>query len=238
MRSGFLPVKLILYFLGFISVGAIAALLILKIINPESIGTVKVPLLVGRSVPEATKILSGIGLFLEIQGEGYDAEISQGHIIRQYIKEGEKIKKGTGVRVLVSKGKATFAIHYLEGMDINDVELTLKRSGLEIGKITGVHSDTVDKNRIIAQRPLSGYSIDSKVNLLVSLGPYDVPYRCPSFINMPADKARKIAEALGLKLVEQGEGSAVAFQKPEAGSIVKKGDSIEVTLGRRGGFWF
>jgi serine/threonine-protein kinase len=243
MRSGFSPVKLILYFLGFVSAGAIAVLLIFKIVNLEK--TVEVPSLVGRSVSEATKILGDRGVFLEIQGEGYDAEISPGHIIRQDIKEGEKIKKGMGIRVLVSKGKAMFVIPYLEGMDIKDVKLTLERSGMEIGKITRVHSDTVDKNRVIAQRPLSGYSADNKVNLLVSLGPYDVFYRCPSFINMPVDEARKVAEALGLKLVEQGvgidlrrDGSAVVFQKPEAGALVKKGDSIEVTLGRRGGLWF
>jgi len=236
MRSGFLPVKLISYSLVFISVGSLAVLLFLKIIN--SVQTVEVPLLIGRSTLEATKILSDRGLFLEIQSERHDAVVSPGHIISQDIKEGEKIKKGAGVKVIVSKGKAMFLIPYLEGMDVNDVKLTLESSGLEIGKITGVHSDTVDKNRVIAQRPLSGYSADNKVNLLVSLGPYDVSYRCPSFINMSADEARKIADALGLKLLEQGDGSMIVFQKPGAGTIVKKGDSIEITLGRRGGFWF
>jgi beta-lactam-binding protein with PASTA domain len=123
-------------------------------------------------------------------------------------------------------------------MDINDVELTLKKLGMKMGKITKVHSDTVEKNRVITQRPLPGYFSDNKVNLVVSLGPYDVSYRCPLFVDMTIDEARKVARALGLKLIEQDEGRVVVFQKPEAGAIVKKGDSVEVTLGLGGGLWF
>lgn len=228
--------RLISYFLIFIGVGAITTLLIFKIINLEK--TVVVPSLIGRSVSEAMKLLQDEELLLEIKGEGYDAKIPPGHIISQDIRKGEKIKKGSEIKVFVSKGKAMFVIPYLEGMDIKDVKLTLKRSGIGLGRITFVHSDTLERDRVIAQRPLSGYSVDNKVNLLVSLGPYEVSYRCPSFINMPVDEARKLAKALGLKLIEQGDGSAVVFQKPEAGAIVKKGDSIEIKRGRGWGFWF
>jgi beta-lactam-binding protein with PASTA domain len=41
-----------------------------------------------------------------------------------------------------------------------------------------------------------------------------------------------------LKLVEKDEGRVIVFQKPEAGAIVQKGDTVEVTLGRGRGFWF
>lgn len=228
--------KLILYFLGFVVLGAIASLLIFKIISFEK--TVDVPLLVGKDVSEATKLLEDKGLFLKIEGEEYDAKISQGNITRQDIKQGMKIKKGGVINVFVSKGEARFTIPYLEGMDINDARLTLQVSGIEIEKITEVHSDTVEKGKVIAHRPLPGYSTENKVSLLVSLGPYDVSYKCPSFKNMTIEEAKKIADALGLKLIEQGEGSEVKFQKPEAGTIIKRGDSVEVTLGRKKGLWF
>ncbi len=51
-------------------------------------------------------------------------------------------------------------------------------------------------------------------------------------------EARKTAKALGLKLIEKKKGRVIVLQKPEAGAIVKKGDSIEVTLGRGWGLWF
>ncbi len=230
--------KLIFYFLGFVVVGAVASLLIFKIINPESIGTAEAPLLIGKSISEATRLLKDRGLFLEIEGEDYDAEIPPGHIIRQDVKQNGKVKKGSSIKVFISKGEKVFTTPYFEGMDINDVELTLEKLRMEIGKITKVHSDTVEKNRVITQRPLPGYFSDNKVNLVVSLGPYDVFYRCPLFVDMTINEARKIARALGLKLIEQDEGRVIIFQKPEAGAIVKKGDSVEVTLGRGWGFWF
>jgi beta-lactam-binding protein with PASTA domain len=123
-------------------------------------------------------------------------------------------------------------------MDINDVRLTLTRAGIEIEKVSLVHSDSVDKNRVIAQRPLPGDSGEKTVNLVVSLGPYVVSYTCPSFVNLTIKEARRLARNLGLKLVEKDEGRVIVFQKPEAGAIVQKGDTVEVTLGRGRGFWF
>jgi beta-lactam-binding protein with PASTA domain len=228
--------KLILYFLGFVAVGAVAAFLIFGLVNFNR--TVKVPSLIGKSISEATGLLKDRGFFLVIEGEDYDTEIPLGHIIRQDVEQDGKVKRGISVRVFISKGKAMFTIPFFEGMDINDVELTLKKLGMKMGKITKVHSDTVEKNRVITQRPLPGYFSDNKVNLVVSLGPYDVSYRCPLFVDMTIDEARKVARALGLKLIEQDEGRVVVFQKPEAGAIVKKGDSVEVTLGLGGGLWF
>lgn len=126
----------------------------------------------------------------------------------------------------------TTIIPNLEGIDITDAKIALQEADIEIEKITWVHSDTIEKNRIIAQRPQSGTSHEGKINLLVSSGPYDVSYRCPSFIRMSLDEARRLANILGLKLIEQGDGSVIAYQKPDAGNIVKKGDSIEVTLSK------
>lgn len=228
--------KLMLYFLGFIALGAVASFLIFKLITFGK--TVEVPLLTGKSVSEATTLLGGRGLSLEIQGEDYDADIAAGKIIRQEAKPGEKVEKGSTIMVIISQGKAMFAIPYFEGMDIEDAKLTLKRLEMETEKITRVHSDTEQKNRVISQRPLPGYSDNNKVNFLVSLGPYDVSYKCPLFINMTADEARALAKTLGLKLREKHSGSVVVFQRPESGTIVKKGDTVEITLGRRDGVWF
>ncbi len=228
--------KIIFYFLGFVVVGVAAALLIFKVIDFGK--NVSVPLLIGKSVPEASKLLSDVGLSLDVQGEEHDDKIPPGSIMQQDISEGQKVEKGSSIHVLVSRGKASFTIPYLEGMAISDVELTLMNSGLEMGKVTRVHSDTVEKDVVIAQRPLSGTSSEKKVNLLVSLGPYEISYKCPSFVKMTIEDARKIAGALGIKLIEQESGNTVVSQNPPAGSVIKKGDPVEVALGRKRGFWF
>ena len=55
---------------------------------------------------------------------------------------------------------------------------------------------------------------------------------------MRIDDARSLADKLGIRLIEKEKGSRVIFQKPEAGAIIKKGDMIEVKLGRGWGTWF
>lgn len=228
--------KLLFYFLGFIIVGAIAGFVIFKLLSFNR--TVDAPSLIGKSVLEATKLLNKKGLSLDIKGEDYDSEIPKGYIMRQDIKPGEKVKIGTSIKVFLSKGPEIFSMPSFEGQLLEDAKLTLSNLGIEIGRITWVHSDTVEKGRIIAQRPLPGNVEGNKINFLVSLGHYEVSYRCPSFVDMTIDDARELAETLGLELIEQGEGSRIIFQKPEAGAVVKKGDSVEVTLGRGWGFWF
>jgi serine/threonine-protein kinase len=228
--------KLAIYFFSFLILGGIAGFLIFKIINFEK--RAEVPLITGKSVTEALEILKERGLLLEIEGEEYDEKIAKNHIIAQGIEQGERIEKRASIEVIVSKGKALFKIPYLEGLNINDVQMTLKNMDLAIGKITKVHSYTVDKNIIIAQRPLPGYSDENRVNILVSLGLYDVMYRCPVFVDMTVNEARKVAAEIGLRLLEKGRGSVVVFQKPEAGAVVKKGDIVEITLGRGWGLWF
>ena len=228
--------KFILYFSGFIALSGIAVFLVFKIIDLEK--TVKVPLLAGMGITEATELLQGRGLFLEVQGEEYDLNVPPDHIISQDRAEGEKIEQGRGIKVFVSKGRAMFKVPYLEGITIDDVEQILMELDMKIEKITRVHSYTVEKDIIIAQRPLPGFSDDNRVNLLVSLGLYTVSYRCPSFVNMTIHEARKAAAVLGLKLIEHDIGSVIVFQKPEAGTIIKKGDAVEVTLGRGWGLWF
>ncbi len=200
--------------------------------------TVDVPLLVGKDIKDVKKILIKKGLSLEIDDEAYNAEFPKGSIVRQNIEPGRRVKKGSEIRVVVSKGVEVFSMPSFEGQVLDEAKLTMINLGLKIGKITWVHSDMVERDRIIAQRPLPGNVRENEVNFLVSLGAYDVSYRCPSFVNMTIDDARKLAEAMGIKLIEQEQGSRVIFQKPEAGTIIKKGDTVEVTLGRGWGFWF
>ncbi len=228
--------KIILYLLGFIIICAIVILLSIEVVGYKK--RVEVPLLVGKEVNEARGLLMKKGLSLRVDGEAYNAEYPKGSVIRQDIEPGKRVEKGKEINVVVSKGVEVFSMPSFEGQVLDEAKLTLINLGLEVGKITWVHSDTIQKGRIIAQRPLPGNVRENKVNFLVSLGGYEVSYKCPSFVNLTIDDAKKLAEALGIKLVEQEEGNRVIFQKPEAGAIIKKGDTVEVTLGRGWGFWF
>lgn len=224
------------YFIAFAALGAAAAFLVFKIVNFDKTG--EVPLLVGKNVTEAAELLNTRKLFLSIEDKEYDEEIPEGLIIEQKIEPGKKAEVGTEVRVIVSRGQEIYSMPSFEGQLLEDSKLTLINLGMKVKKITWVHSDSVEKGRIIAQRPLSGKISGNEINFLVSLGAYLVTYRCPTFVDMTADDARVLAGELGLKLIEKESGSRVIFQKPEAGAIINKGDSVEIKLGRGWGMWF
>ncbi len=195
-------------------------------------------MLVGRNLPEATELLNNERLYINIADKMYSEEIEEGHIVSQNVQEGDKVKAGTEISVIVSKGTEMYSMPSFEGQFLKDAKLTLFNLGMKMGKITTVHSDSIEKGMIIAQRPLPGNIQSNVINFLVSKGPYDVSYKCPSFVNMNIGDARKLAKELGIVLIEKDKGSRIIFQKPEAESIINKGASVEVALGRGWGMWF
>lgn len=228
--------KIVVYFSAFVAVGAAAVFFIYKAVNYDESG--KVPLLVGKSVTEATELLNKEKLFLSIKDKERHDKIPEGYIVSQEIKPGERINPGTEVAVIVSRGKERYAMPSFEGQILEEAKLTIHNFGMKIKKVTWVHSESVAKGRIIAQRPLPGDAAGNEINFLASLGPYTVSYRCPAFVNMTIDDAKILADALGIKLIEKESGSRVIFQKPEAGALINSGDSVEVKLGRGWGMWF
>jgi beta-lactam-binding protein with PASTA domain len=227
--------RLLLYLAGFLLLSLVAVFLVYKLINFNKL---VIPSLKGKSISEAQELLEVRGLPLKVEDEVYDAEIPKNLIVRQEPVAGEKAGAGTEIRVFLSKGVELFSMPSFEGQPFDDARLTLINLGIKVGKVTRVHSDTVRKGLIIAQRPLPGNVRSNKANFLVSLGSYKVSYKCPFFVSMSVADARKIADMLGIKLIEQEEGDVVIYQKPEAGVIIERGDSVEVTLGRVGGLWF
>lgn len=224
--------KRFLYIIGLIA----AALILYKAVGFYS--PAAVPSLIGKDIREAERLLRNKRLSLIVEGEDYDPAIPEGQIIRQDVKPGEKIKRGSAIRVSVSSGAGMVSMPSFEGQILDEVKLTLMNLGMKTGKVTWVRSETIGAGRVIAQRPLPGNAAGNEVNFLVSKGLYNVSYSCPSFVNMSLDDARGLADLLGLKLIELEDGNRVTLQKPEAGTVINRGDSVEVTLGRSWGLWF
>lgn len=224
--------KILLFVIIFAALGAGGAYLFFEKIHFDKKG--EVPSLEGKSLSEATVLLAQRKLSLDVTDRSFDANIPEGYIVKQLVNAGEKIKPGSAVGVIVSKGRGQemFSMPSFEGQRLEDAKLTLTNLNIGLGKVTLVHSDTADKDVIISQRPLPGNTTDNEINFLVSLGPYDVFYKCPQFVKMTIDDARKLTDKLGIRLIEQEEGIRISAQKPAAGEIIKKGDAVEVTLGR------
>lgn len=221
-------IKIPLYIAGFILLGLLFGYLTFKVLSFSR--TVDVPDLSGKSLLEANDLLNKKGLYLKIEGEDYDSTIPHGHILRQDVPAGNKVKERRGIKVTLSKGPKIQSIPAVVGESLEKAESILLQNGLKIAKLIRVHSNSVEKDRIIAQKPNPEDMVGEKITLLVSSGPYDVIYYCPDFQGRSRQEAEELAERLGLRVEIAGSGERVKSQKPKPNSRIKAGEIIHLQL--------
>ncbi|MBC8412539.1 PASTA domain-containing protein [bacterium] len=228
--------KLLLYLAAFAALGVLAVFLVFQVMDFKQSGDV--PDLTGKSVTEAAEILSKKKLLLGISGKEYHDEIAEGHVISQMVSPGGEAAAGTEIGVKVSLGGEVYSLPSFEGQRLENAKLSLVNLGIKGKKITWVYTENEEKGTIISQRPLPGDIRSNEINFLVSQGAKDIEYNCPSFVKMNIEDARELARAMGIKLKELKQGDRIIMQQVEAGALIKKGETMEVTLGRGPGVWF
>lgn len=221
-------IKIPIYVFAFILLGLVFGFLTFKLLSFSR--TVQMPELNGKSLVEANRLLTDIGLYIKIEGEDYDAAIPRGNIIKQDIPAGNKVKERRGIKVVISKGPRVKSVPMIVNDTITNAETTLLQKGLKIGKVIMVHSDIVEKDDIIAQKPEPNEQVSDVVTVLVSQGPYDKIYLCPDFKDMPLEQANILIKNLNLKSVTEGSGEIIESQRPDPGKQIKAGDTIYLKL--------
>lgn len=194
--------------------------------------TVEVPDLIGMSLIDAGKALESRGLYIKVAGQDNDLQIPPGHVLSQDIAAGEKIKGLAEINVVVSKGPAVTLIPGVIGEKADEALKLFSQKGLEVARIN-VHSDTIEREVVIAQWPSPEDWKGQNITLVVSRGPYEVSYYCPSFLGLLRDDALSLAKELGLnvELTEAIEGEAiVGTQKPMPGEKILKGSTLFIQL--------
>ncbi len=221
-------IKITIYVFAFILLGLVFGFLTFKLLSFSR--TVQMPELNGKSLVEANRLLNDIGLYIKIEGEDYDVSIPQGNIIKQDIPAGNKVKERRGIKVVISKGPRVSSVPMIVNETIINAETTLLQKGLKIGKVIMAHSDIVEKDRIISQKPEPNEQVSDVVTVIVSEGPYDKIYHCPDFTDMPLEEANILIRKLNLKSVTKGSGEMIEAQRPEPGKQIKAGDTIYLKL--------
>ncbi len=192
--------------------------------------TVEVPSLTNMSLVEANEALSKAGLYLKIEGEDYDSAVASGKILRQDVPAGNKVKEKRAIKVVVSKGPRVYSVPPLVNETLGDAEGILVQKGLRIGKVMNVHSDSVEKGKVVAQSPEPDERLDGPITLLVSLGPHELTYYCPDFLGKSLEEAKETAQKLGLLVEIKGTGDFVKAQKPKHGTLLKAGEKVYLEL--------
>lgn len=160
--------KVIIYLIVLLAIGLISGHLTFELLSYGK--TIVMPDLIGKNLNEAQKLLSSNKLHLRLDGDEHDVYIPQGHILRQDIPSGNKLKEGREIGIILSKGPRIKDVPDLVGKALDAADALLKDKGLKINKIIYVHSGFAEKNIILAQRPEPHESGGDLFSVIVSLG--------------------------------------------------------------------
>lgn len=224
------------YIVVFFALTALSAYVAFRVLSSGM--EVEVPDLVGKSLNEADSMLESRSLYLKVRAEENDPAMPKGHVLSQDIEAGTSVRGQTEIKVVLSKGPEVHLIPSFIGEDLAEAEKLFQEKGLKVSKVIYVHSDSVAEGRIIAQKPAPEEWTGETITLLVSQGPGNSVYYCPSFQGMLKDDALMLVRELGLKAkLEESMDSVriVTGQSPEPGTEITAGSTV--TLELKGDFY-
>jgi serine/threonine-protein kinase len=192
---------------------------------------VKVPDLIGKTVPRARELLSDADLRLGRVRKAYDENLAAGLIVEQSVRAKNDAPFRSEIDVVVSRGPEPKPVPRVTGRAQEEATTLLQGAGFVVA-VTEEFSDEVPRGRVISQQPDKGTELQpgSTVSIVVSRGPEE--FQLPSFVGMTKDAA--VARIRELGLVPQvvpvpgGNGNTVVSQLPAPGATVRVGDSIAI----------
>lgn len=193
-----------------------------------------VPNVVGYGQKEAVAKLADANLALGKVTEDWDESEPKGKVMRQGTAPETKMRGGSKVALVISKGPAPVAVPDLSGRSGDAAKELLQAVKLESVQGEEVFSDTVPAGQIAMQSTKAGTKVKkgTKITWQLSKGPELV--EVPKVTWKSPDAARKALEDAGLGVKENVSSlgrilNQVISQSPRAGTKVKPG--TEVTIG-------
>lgn len=222
-----------------------AALLVNYVVMPIIVrqgDLVPAPDLTGRSLVEARRIVEETGLGLRVEAEQPDPELPAGSIVRQLPVSGVDTKRGRTVAVVLSSGLDLKVVPPFSDLTARQAQLDAEAAGFAITSVAEVHTDRVERGRVVGTMPRSGSILPAGtgISMVVSLGPPPLALVMPSLVGRTPEEARLISEELGLvvRSVRYERGGSrllrdvVVVQEPVAGARVVEGEGVTLRVGK------
>ncbi len=230
---------------------AIVAALVLAIplsyfISSELLGlsfggkSIEAPDLKGMTLEEAEEAVAKYDLVIEEEDRVYSYDYDEGEIASQSPPGGSSIKKGSTIRVSISKGMKEGTVPNVEGKDFESAVKVLEKYGFSLGEVTS-EASSLPKDIVISQSPNGGdeASPGTRVRIVVSSGSDVKAGVVPKIVGMTVDEAKEALEKAGLKPGTASYGTSdtynkniVMWQQHAAGTELKEGDTVDFKVSR------
>ena len=228
-------------FIGLILLFAISlggTMLVLGITNPPE---VEMPNVVGMSREEAQKEIEATKLKFEVEKEEYDAEVPEGFVISQdpkYMERFNKVKEGSTVKVVISKGQEKTKVPKVVGMKEEEAIQAIEDANLK-AEVIEETSKKVEEGYVISQDTEADTEIAAgeTIKIHVSTGTGIKQVTVVSVVGQDEATAKKTLEDLGLKVTitytdSTKDNGKVATQSIADGKVVDEGTAITLTVNK------
>ena len=211
---------------------------VLSITNPPE---VEMPNVVGLSKEEAQKAIEDAKLKFEVKSEEYNKDVEEGHVISQdptYMEKYNKVKQGSTVSVVISKGQEKTTVPKVVGMEKEEAIKALEDAKLKVEVIEET-SKKVEEGYVISQETdadTEAFAGDT-VKIHVSTGTGIKQVTVESVIGQDEATAKSTLEGLGLKVNVSyqdatSDNGKVIKQSIEEGKTVDEGTTITITVNK------
>lgn len=232
----------IIALIALIIVGAVGGYFLSSKFLDDDNKKIEVPSLKGMTYDKASDELDSLNLKIEKGDDVYSAEIEKGKIVSQSPIAKTKVKKGSKIKVNISKGKKAGLVPDLIGKTYNDADIsaTLSQYGFVLGNVTYDESEKYDEGIIINQTPSAGSTsrAGSAINIVVSKGKKEKS-KVPTLTGLTADQAVQALNKEGLQVgdISYEESNVygkdfVMWQQYSAGTELKKGTSVSIKISK------
>ena len=196
--------------------------------------TVRVPALAGQKLGKAQDQLRKGGLEPGMVTREFSEDVPRGSVISARPADGTKVRAGTGVALVVSKG-SPIDIPDVTGTDEADARSELTEAGLKVKIATERVNSEFDAGLVARQSPGQGTQAaeGDTVTLTLSKGPEMI--EVPDVAGDSVDDAKAQLEAAGFEVDEDRGllglfGDTVKKQSPKGGDKAPKGSTVTITI--------
>ncbi|OMH33278.1 hypothetical protein BGP79_06775 [Tersicoccus sp. Bi-70] len=192
-----------------------------------------VPGVVGRTVAEAREAITGARLGVGTVSGAWSETVASGRVISQSPTPDTQRRAGSGVDLVVSRGRQPVDVPDLTGSTEQQARQRLTDAGLVAAVAPArVFSSTVPDGAVASQSPSGGQTPrGSTVNLTLSKGPRMVAV--PDLIGTQVNEARRRLESAGFQVevrnVLGGFFGTVRAQDPRGGTA-PEGSTVVLTV--------
>ena len=194
-----------------------------------------VPQLVGLVPEAAVNAIAKFPLKTGTITEVFNSEIPKGFVISADPAPGTKVRRDVSINLVVSKGIETLALSSYVGKIGEEALTELNDAGFDVS-VTYAFDEKIIPGGVISQTPAAGdIPKGAKIELVVSKGSAYTTIPTMGIVGQTQAKATQILKDLGLVVKVKTLGATktkkVINVLPKAGTKVKRGSTVTITVG-------